>query len=127
MKAIKKSLLLWLALLLPLFAHAVGEPYTQEKLDALNKAGKPVLVFVHADWCSTCTAQGKILGQILPAKEFSGITTLQVDFDAQKAELKKLGERNRSTFIVFRAGKEVARSTADTDRTRIAELLRKAL
>ncbi len=127
MNTIKKSLLLVLALIFPLFAHAVGEPYTQEKLDALNKAGKPVLVFIHADWCSTCKAQEKILGELLPAAEFKNITTLQVDFDAQKAELKILGERNRSTFIVFKAGKEVARSTADTDRTRIAELLHKAL
>jgi len=37
-----------LALLFPLFAQAVGEPYTQDKLDALNKSGKPALVFIHA-------------------------------------------------------------------------------
>lgn len=127
MNRIKKSLLILLALLFPLFAHAVGEPYTQERLDALNKAGKPVLVFIHADWCSTCKAQEKILSELLPAAEFKSITTLQVDFDAQKTELKKLGERNRSTLIVFKAGKEVARVTAETNRDRIAGLLRKII
>ena len=54
MDKIKKSLLLMVALFFPLFAHAVGEPFTQEKLDALNKAGKPALVFIYATWCKGC-------------------------------------------------------------------------
>ena len=126
MKVIKNLLTMFLVLF-PLYAHALGEPYTQEKLDALNKEGKPTLVFIHADWCTTCKAQDKILGDLFHAKEFSGITTLQVDFDTQKSDLKKLNEQNRSTLIVFKAGKEVARVTGDTDRDRIAALLRTAL
>lgn len=126
MKAIR-NLLILLAVLFPLFAHAVGEPYTQEKLDALNKAGKPALVFIYADWCPTCKAQDKILGELLPTDEFKGITTLRVNFDAQKPVVRAFGVKYQSTLIVFKNGKEASRVTAETDRERIAELLRKAL
>lgn len=125
MNKIKKALLL--LLFLPLFAHAVGEPYTREKLDALNKEGKPTLVFIYADWCPTCKAQDRILSELLPAAEFKGITTLRVDFDAQKQVVRSFGVRYQSTLIVFKGGKEVSRVTAETDRERIAELLRNAL
>ncbi len=125
MNKIKKTLLL--LLFLPLFAHAVGEPYTQEKQDALNKAGKPILVVVHADWCGTCRAQEQILEQLLPQAEFRGVSTLRIDFDAQKQAVRSFGVRYQSTLIVFKGGKEVTRVTAETDRERIAELLRKAL
>lgn len=116
-----------LALLFPLFAHSVGEPYTQGKLDVLNKSGKPVLVFIHADWCPTCRAQDAVLEKLLPADEFKTITTLKVDFDTQQPVVKAFGVRYQSTLIVFKGGKEVARVTGETDRARIAALLRKAL
>lgn len=126
MKAIR-SLLVLLAMFFPLFAQAVGDPYTQEKLDALNKAGKPVLVFIYADWCPTCKAQDKVLGELLPMDEFKGIATLRVNFDAQKNVVRAFGARYQSTLIIFKNGKEVSRVTAETDRERIAGLLRKAL
>lgn len=122
-----RNLLALLAMLFPLLAHAVGEPYTQEKLDALNKAGKPALVFIYADWCPTCKAQDKLLGELLPTDEFKGITTLRVNFDAQKPVVRAFGVKYQSTLIIFKGGKEVSRTTAETDRERIAELLRKAL
>ena len=126
MRMIRITLIL-LATLFPLFANAVGEPYTQDKLDALNKAGKPALVFIYASWCPTCRAQEKILGEILPTHEFKGITTLRVDFDAQQTVVKAFGVQYQSTLIVFKGGKEVARMTGETDRERIAKLLHKAL
>jgi thioredoxin-like negative regulator of GroEL len=116
-----------LAILFPLFAYAVGEAYTQDRLDALNSAGKPVLVFVRADWCPTCRAQDKVLESLLPTDEFKGVTTLRVDFDAQKSVVRALGVQYQSTLIVFKGGKEVARVTGETDSERIAALLRKAL
>ena len=116
-----------LALLFPLLAHAVGVPYTQEKLDALNKSGEPALVFIYADWCPVCKAQDKVLDVLLPTDEFKGITTLRVNFDTQKPVVKAFGVQHQSTLIIFKGGKEVARVTGDTDRDRIAGLLRKAL
>jgi thioredoxin-like negative regulator of GroEL len=126
MNALRKLMLL-LTLLFPLFAHAVGEPYTQDKLDALNQAGKPVLVFIHAPWCPTCRAQDAVLEKLLPTDEFKPITTLKVDFDTQKPVVKAFGVRYQSTLIMFKGGHEVARVTGETDRERIADLLRKGL
>ena len=127
MSALMKSLISIVALLFPLFAHAVGEPYTQQKLDALNKAGKPVLVFIYADWCTTCKAEEKVLDTLLPENEFKVITTLKVNFDTQKSVVRAFGARMQSTLIVFGHGKEVSRMTGETDQDRIAELLRKSL
>lgn len=126
MKTVLKFLSL-LTFVLPLLAHAVGEPYTQDKLDALNKSGKPALVFIHADWCPTCRAQDKVLEKLLPADEFKDITTLKVDFDTQKSVVKAFGVQYQSTLIVFKNGHEVARMTGETDRELIAQLLRKTL
>lgn len=122
-----KRLIAGLLMLFPLFAHAVGEPYTQERMDALNKAGKPTLVFVYADWCPTCRAQEKILNELLSTAELKGLTTLKVNFDEQKKVLRAFGVKYQSTFILFKGGKEVVRVTAETDRERIAEWLRQAL
>jgi len=126
MNSLKKIFLLF-ALLMPLLANAIGTPYTQEKLDALNKAGKLALVLIVADWCGTCRAQEKILGELLPSNEFKKITALRVDFDTQKDVVRSFHVRYQSTLIVFKDGKEVARLTAETDRDRIAALLRSAL
>lgn len=122
-----RRLFAMLALLFPLFAHAVGDPYTQEKLDALNRAGQPVLVFIYADWCPTCRAQEKILESLLPTEEFKGITTLRVDFDTQKEVVEAFGVRYQSTLIVFKGGREVGRVIGVTDRDSIESLLREAL
>lgn len=122
-----RKLLLAAILLFPLLAHAIVTPYSQDKLDALNKAGKPVLVLIVADWCGTCRAQEKILGELLPSEEFKGITALRVDFDAQKDVVRSFHVRYQSTLIVFKGGAEVARVTAETDREAIATLLRRAL
>ncbi len=127
MKQIKKSLLIFLALLFPLFAHAVGEPFTRQKLDALNKAGSPVLVAVHANWCSVCRAQDYVLKSLLQQPKFQGIKTLRVDFDHQKSEVNALDAEYQSTLIVFKGGKEVDRISFERDSDRIAALLKKAL
>jgi thioredoxin-like negative regulator of GroEL len=122
-----KKLFALLTLLFPLFAYAVGEPYSQEKMDALNKTGKPALVFIHAEWCPTCRAQDAALERLLPTAEFKTISTLKVDFDSQRPVVKAFGVMYQSTLIVFKGGKEVARVTGETDRDKIATLLRKVL
>ncbi|MDD2686071.1 MAG: thioredoxin family protein [Gallionella sp.] len=120
-----RNLITTLALLLPLYAHAVGQPYTQDKMDALNKLGTPMLVFIYADWCPTCKAQEKILDRLLPTAEFKNIEALRVDFDTQKPVVRAFSVRYQSTLIVFKNGAEVARATAETDSDTIAALLRR--
>lgn len=117
--------------LLPLFfagpTIAADTPFDATKFDALNKEGKPVLVAIHADWCPTCKAQEPLLSELLKTPELSAITALRVDFDKQKDVVKRFKVQYQSTLIVFKAGKEVGRSTGDTKKDSIAALLKKAI
>lgn len=120
-----KSLLALLALLFATFSHA--ETYTQETFDNLLKAGKPTLVQVHADWCSTCKKQAPIVSALLKLEPYRQIRPLRVDFDKQKDVLKILRASKQSTLIVFKDGKEVGRSLGDTSQEGIENLLKKAI
>ena len=108
-------------------AFAVGDAFDQAVFDRLLKEGKPLLISVHADWCSTCRAQEIILKDLLKTPPYNNVQVLQVDFDQQKETLRAFKVSMQSTLIVFKSGKEVARSTADTDKDSVALMLRKAL
>jgi thioredoxin 1 len=117
----------WLACLLAMPVLAIGQRFDQASFDALIKAGKPTLVMVHADWCSTCRAQEPVVSNLLKSREFSSLTALRVDFDAQKDVVRSFKVVAQSTLILFKAGKEVGRSTGDTNKESIEALLRRAL
>ena len=121
------ALFLLAAVAYPLLSQPLWEPYTQAKLDALNQSGQPVLVAIHADWCSTCKTQERVLQELLPKPEFKRIKTLRVDFDQQKDIVSSFGVQYQSTLIAFKNGREVGRSTADMSPTHIADLLRLSL
>jgi len=108
-------------------AFALGDAFDQARFDKLLKEGKPVLVTIHADWCTTCLTQGKILGGLLKTSPYNQLQVLRVDFDKQKKIVHAFKAQWQSTLIVFKNGKEVGRSTADTDKENIALLLRQAL
>ncbi|HEY3326656.1 MAG TPA: thioredoxin family protein [Novimethylophilus sp.] len=125
-----KSLLYFLSMLAILIAtSALAEqiPYTQPVFDKLIKESKPVLVEVHADWCSTCRAQAGITDALLREKPYRGIRSLRVDYDSQKDVVRALHVPIQSTLIVFKGGKEVGRSLGDTSREGIENLLKKAI
>ncbi len=115
------------ALLYPLLSQSFAEPFTQAKLDELNQSGQPVLVAIHADWCSTCKTQERVLQELLPQDEFKRIHLLRMDFDRQKEAVQSFGVEYQSTLIVFKQGREVGRLTAEQSPVRIAELLRLSL
>ncbi len=122
-----------LAPLLVVSLFAVGKALAGEaafdaaKFDALQKTGKPVLISVHAEWCPTCKAQEPIVAELLRTPELQGITALRVDFDSQKDVRNRFKVQYQSTLIVFKGGREAGRSTGETDKERIAVLLKKAL
>lgn len=108
-------------------AFAAGQPYTQAQFDKLQQQGKPVLVWIHADWCPTCRAQGKVLDQLLPLPELQGLTVLKVDFDSQKPLVRAFQAVRQSTFILFKGGREIDRSLGDTRQGSILAFLRQAM
>lgn len=118
-------------LLLSIFSissvFAVGDAFDQARFDQLLQDGQPVLIAIHADWCSTCRAQSVLLKDLLKTPPYDGLQVLRVDFDKQKEVVRAFKARTQSTLIVFKNGKEVDRSIADTNMDSVITMLRKAL
>lgn len=110
----------------PAFA-AETKTFDPESFAAAQKAGKPILVAVHATWCPTCKAQKPILSQLMAEPKFKNLVYFVVDFDKQKDAVKYFGARVQSTLIAFAGEKETGRSVGDTARSSIADLLNKTL
>ena len=92
-----------------------------------QKAGKPILVAIHASWCPTCKAQKPILSELMTDPKFKNLVYYVVDFDSQKNLVAHFGARLQSTLIAFKGDKEEGRSVGDTNRASIAALLNKTL
>lgn len=112
--------------LTPAFAGMRAD-YTPAAFAVAQKAGKSILVEVHAPWCPTCKAQTPILSKLEAEARFADLAVFHVDFDSQKDVLKTLNVQKQSTLIVFKGGKETGRSTGATDPRSIEELLEKSL
>jgi thioredoxin 1 len=108
-------------------ASATEVPFTQQNFDALRTAGKPIILSVHADWCSTCKSQARISGEVLRDPKLLGVTYMRADFDKEKALLKSLKVNTQSTLIVFKGKDEIGRSIGDTRRDSITALFLKAV
>ena len=102
-------------------------PFDQARYEALHNNGKPFAVAFHADWCPTWRAQARVLKEPTQAPEFKRITVFVANFDTEKVLERSLGVTKQSTIVVFKDGKESARSTGDTQRENLAELLRHAV
>lgn len=114
-------------LMVTAFAIAGEQPFSTATFDRLLADGRPVVVDFHADWCPTCRAQAPIVRELLSTPEFKNLTVLVANYDTEAALRKSLKVAKQSTLVVFRHGKEVARSTGDTSRDGLAALLRQAI
>lgn len=101
-------------------------PYSDAALAASQKAGKPVALHFHADWCSTCRAQQRAL-DALRREPGLDVTVLVADFDKEKALKQQLGVRSQSTLIVFRGTDEKVRLAGETSAERLRAALKTAL
>jgi len=103
------------------------KPYTQAGFDQLASEGKPVVLAIHANWCPTCKAQKPIIDDLMGQAAYRDVTTLTIDFDAEKPLLKKYRVSVQSTLIGFKGRREVARSVGDTTRAGIETLVKKTV
>lgn len=110
-----------------IFAAAAEVPFDQAQFDSMRAAGKPVAVVFHADWCPTCRAQAPLLKDLAQTSDLKSVTLYVANFDTEKALKKSLGVTKQSTIVVFKNGKESARSTGDTQEDSLAALLRHAI
>ena len=107
---------------------AAGETgYSKAAFDAAVGAGKPVIVDFAASWCPTCKAQKPIVDALMTEAKRKDVTLFKADYDTESALKKQLRVTQQSTFVVFKGGKEVGRSTGQTQRDEIAALFDKAL
>lgn len=115
------------ALMLGLVAWSATLPFDQAGFDRAVASGAPVVVQFHADWCPTCRAQKPIVTEVLAEPRMKKVTFFIADFDKETALKKALRVQAQSTFVVYKAGREVARSTGQTSRAAIDEVFAKAL
>jgi thioredoxin-like negative regulator of GroEL len=108
-------------------SSAAEQPYTKAAFDQAVSAGQPVIVDVQAPWCPTCKAQRPIVEALMKEPARRKVTLFRADFDTESALKRQLRVAQQSTFVVFKGGKEVGRSTGETRKEAIAALFDKAL
>jgi len=122
-----RTIILFFSLLIASTSFAAGKPFDQATFDQARKDGKPILVMIHADWCPTCRAQGKVVDNLAAKLEFATFQILRVDYDKQKGFVSVFKVPRQSSLIVYKGKTEVARSTGETSEDMIAAMMRKAL
>jgi thiol-disulfide isomerase/thioredoxin len=117
-----------LAMFMPPPVFALSEvPFSQAAFQAAQKAGKPILVEIHASWCPTCRAQKPIIQGLLASPKFKDLVTFRMDFDAQAKDVRAMGAQSQSTLVLFKGAHETGRSVGDTDPVSIEKLMSSAL
>lgn len=112
----------------PLLAWAAtATPFSSDAFQKAQAAGKPILIEIHASWCPVCKVQAPIIADLTAQPKFKDLAVFRVDFDSQKADVKRFGAQMQSTLIVFKGANEMGRSVGETKRESIAMLLEKGL
>jgi thiol-disulfide isomerase/thioredoxin len=103
-----------LLLAFPLRAHAGELAYDKPSFEqALTQRRAMVVAFV-AEWCNTCTVQQPVLSQQPAEPRFRHLTVFVADFGKEHELKRRLRVAQQSTLVVFKDGREVARSTGQT-------------
>jgi thioredoxin-like negative regulator of GroEL len=109
------------------WANNTAVPFSAEAFKAAQASGSPILVEIHADWCTVCKAQNPVLDKLTADPKFKDLKIFRVDFDEMKPVVRQFGAQMQSTLIVFKGSVEQGRSVGDTKEASIASLLDKSL
>ena len=122
-----KKILVILVLLIQFPANA-ADKYTNFSLSSLEKAkntGKTVVVNSYEPWCWSCRKQDKVL--IGAKEEFKNVVFLTYQQGKNKDIAEALSVSVRTTIVVFRGKKEVARIIGQTGKTGIYSAIKKGI
>ena len=122
-----KKILVILVLLIQFPANA-ADKYTNFSLTSLEKAkntGKTVVVNSYEPWCWSCRKQDKVL--ISAKDEFKGVVFLTYQQGKHKDIAEALNISVRTTIVVFKGKKEVARIVGQTGKTEIYSAIKKGI
>ncbi len=103
------------------------QTYNEAEFVMAQGKGKTIVVDVYADWCPTCRAQAPILDELRKERQNGNTLFVKVNFDDEKAFLRRHRIPRQSTVLVFKGKKEVARSIAQTNRSALRSAVLNAL
>lgn len=116
-----------LLLISPVSSAGEPRPYDPSAFKAAQASGKPILVEIHADWCTECKVQNRILNKLSDQAPYNGVIRLRVDYDKQKDVAKEFKAKMQSTLVVFKGDKELGRAVGITSEEKIRALVDKAI
>lgn len=100
--------------------------FTEKVFDQLQLANKPILIDVHATWCSVCKKQSMIIDEYLAKNPHSELIVLRVDYDTQTEWVKYFKAPRQSTLVLYKGSEEFGKIIAETNRDKIFSFLNKA-
>ena len=115
------------AVALALPAAAATQHYDKASARRAIGAGLPVVVYVCADWSPLCRAQRPLVETLLKEPQMQSVTVFNASFDTDRELKQSLRIHQQGTLVVFKGGREVARVSAESDRSAIAKALASAV
>lgn len=106
---------------------APSQPFDAKTFEAAQAAGKAIVVEIHADWCTECKAQNRVLDRLTEEPRYSPLVRLRIDYDKQKDLVRQFKARMQSTLVVYKGNKELSRAVGITSEDKIRALVDKAI
>ncbi len=98
----------------------------QDIFEAIKNEPTVVMAF-HSKSCSTCKVQKPELESVLNEPAFSTSKNFFMNYETSSELRKHLNVNFPATIIVFKKGKEIARVTGETERSKLESLVQKGL